>query len=167
MYVRENPHLSFTHAPAVRIQVVERCQPYCSSLIQKLRPANFFAETEHVSLSHLQLAQSIREEAKKVEEFREKQRDLRKKVASWLPTLRSPPIQSDTLGRSLGAILSFQIEQQMDAHNKRKCAQFKKTLEVSTGENNDKGTKMVPPVQVRDVGDVQLRVPTMFRKPVL
>lgn len=33
-----------------------------------------------MSLSHLQLAQSMREEAKKLEEFREKQKDARKKV---------------------------------------------------------------------------------------
>lgn len=39
---------------------------------------------EHVSLSHLQLAQSMREEAKKLEEFREKQKEIRKKVACFL-----------------------------------------------------------------------------------
>ncbi|XP_060931690.1 proline-serine-threonine phosphatase-interacting protein 2 isoform X3 [Limanda limanda] len=39
----------------------------------------FKLQTEHVSLSHLQLAQSMREEAKKLEEFREKQKDVRKK----------------------------------------------------------------------------------------
>ncbi|XP_075899759.1 proline-serine-threonine phosphatase-interacting protein 2 isoform X2 [Nelusetta ayraudi] len=61
----------------------------------------FKLQTEHVSLSHLQLAQSMREEAKKAEEFREKQRALRKK-----------------------------IEQQMDALNKRKSAQLKKTLDA-------------------------------------
>ncbi|XP_047426043.1 proline-serine-threonine phosphatase-interacting protein 2 [Mugil cephalus] len=57
-------------------------------------------QTEHVSLSHLQLAQSIREEAKKMEEFREKQKDARKK-----------------------------IEQQMEALHKQKSTQFKKTMD--------------------------------------
>lgn len=41
------------------------------------------AETENVSLSHLQLAQSLREEAKKLEEFREKQKEARKKVGGF------------------------------------------------------------------------------------
>lgn len=39
------------------------------------------ADTERVGLSHLQLAQSMREEAKKLEEFREKQREVRKRVS--------------------------------------------------------------------------------------
>ncbi|XP_071400487.1 proline-serine-threonine phosphatase-interacting protein 2 isoform X1 [Centroberyx affinis] len=60
----------------------------------------FKLEIEHVSLSHLQLAQTMREEAKKLEDFREKQKDARKKV-----------------------------EQQMDAHHKQKASQFKKTME--------------------------------------
>ena len=37
-------------------------------------------ETEHVSLSHLQLAQTMRDEAKKLEHFRERQKEARKKV---------------------------------------------------------------------------------------
>lgn len=37
---------------------------------------------EHVSLSHLQLAQNMREEAKKLEDFREKQKEVRKKVGN-------------------------------------------------------------------------------------
>lgn len=37
-------------------------------------------ETEHVSLSHLQLAQTMRDEAKKLEDFRERQKETRKKV---------------------------------------------------------------------------------------
>ncbi|XP_060931689.1 proline-serine-threonine phosphatase-interacting protein 2 isoform X2 [Limanda limanda] len=40
----------------------------------------FKLQTEHVSLSHLQLAQSMREEAKKLEEFREKQKDLEQQI---------------------------------------------------------------------------------------
>jgi len=45
-----------------------------------LHHVSTLAETEHVSLSHLQLAQGMREEAKKLEEFREKQKEARKKV---------------------------------------------------------------------------------------
>ncbi|XP_028273596.1 proline-serine-threonine phosphatase-interacting protein 2 [Parambassis ranga] len=60
----------------------------------------FKLQTENVSLSHLQLAQSLREEAKKLEEFREKQKEARKK-----------------------------IEQQMDALHKQKSSQFKKTMD--------------------------------------
>ncbi|XP_049909884.1 proline-serine-threonine phosphatase-interacting protein 2 isoform X2 [Epinephelus moara] len=60
----------------------------------------FKLQTEHVSLSHLQLAQSMREEAKKLEDFREKQKEARKK-----------------------------IEQQMDVFHKQKCSQFKKTMD--------------------------------------
>ncbi|KAM4532241.1 proline-serine-threonine phosphatase-interacting protein 2 [Fundulus diaphanus] len=60
----------------------------------------FKLQTEHVSLSHLQLAQSMREEAKKLEEFREKQKEGRKK-----------------------------IEQQMDALHKQKSSQFKRTMD--------------------------------------
>lgn len=41
---------------------------------------HIFAETENVSLSHLHLAQTMREEAKKLEDFREKQKESRKKV---------------------------------------------------------------------------------------
>ncbi|XP_074546803.1 proline-serine-threonine phosphatase-interacting protein 2 [Halichoeres trimaculatus] len=61
----------------------------------------FKLQTEHVSLSHLQLAQSMREEAKKLEDFREKQKEVRKK-----------------------------IEQQMDALHKQKSLQFKKTMDT-------------------------------------
>ncbi|KAK9532534.1 hypothetical protein VZT92_009914 [Zoarces viviparus] len=57
-------------------------------------------QTEHVSLSHLQLAQSMREEAKKLEEFREKQKEARKKM-----------------------------EQQMDVLHKQKSTHFKKTMD--------------------------------------
>ncbi|KAM7392675.1 hypothetical protein PAMA_007681 [Pampus argenteus] len=60
----------------------------------------FKLKTEHVSLSHLQLAQTMREEAKKLEEFREKQRDAKKK-----------------------------IEQQMDTLHKNKSSQYKKTVD--------------------------------------
>ncbi|XP_026152407.1 proline-serine-threonine phosphatase-interacting protein 2 [Mastacembelus armatus] len=60
----------------------------------------FKLQTEQVSLSHLQLAQSMRDEAKKLEEFREKQKEARKK-----------------------------IEQQMDTLHKQKSSQFKKTMD--------------------------------------
>uniref|UniRef100_A0A8C9Z9W4 Proline-serine-threonine phosphatase interacting protein 2 n=1 Tax=Sander lucioperca TaxID=283035 RepID=A0A8C9Z9W4_SANLU len=60
----------------------------------------FKLQTEHVSLSHLQMAQSMREEAKKLEEFKEKQKEARKKM-----------------------------EQQMDALHKQKSSQFKKTMD--------------------------------------
>uniref|UniRef100_A0A8C8CGE6 F-BAR domain-containing protein n=1 Tax=Oncorhynchus tshawytscha TaxID=74940 RepID=A0A8C8CGE6_ONCTS len=51
-------------------------------------------------LSHLQLAQTMRDEAKKLEDFRERQKEARKKV-----------------------------EQQMDALHKQRATQFKKTME--------------------------------------
>ncbi|XP_033845294.1 proline-serine-threonine phosphatase-interacting protein 2 [Periophthalmus magnuspinnatus] len=60
----------------------------------------FKLQMEHVSLAHLQLAQSMREEVKKLEDFREKQKDARKK-----------------------------IEQHMDALHKQKASQFKKTMD--------------------------------------
>ncbi|CDQ93910.1 unnamed protein product [Oncorhynchus mykiss] len=62
----------------------------------------FKLQTEHVSLSHLQLAQTMRDEAKKLEDFRERQKETRKKV-----------------------------EQQMDALHKQRATQFKKTMEVN------------------------------------
>uniref|UniRef100_A0AAY4EBE4 F-BAR domain-containing protein n=1 Tax=Denticeps clupeoides TaxID=299321 RepID=A0AAY4EBE4_9TELE len=65
----------------------------------------FKLQTENVSLSHFQLAQTMREEAKKMEEFREKQKDARKKV-----------------------------EQQMDALHKHKSTQYKKSMEQSAEE---------------------------------
>uniref|UniRef100_A0A8C1W009 Proline-serine-threonine phosphatase interacting protein 2 n=1 Tax=Cyprinus carpio TaxID=7962 RepID=A0A8C1W009_CYPCA len=52
-------------------------------------------------LSHLHLAQTMREEAKKLEDFREKQKEARKKV-----------------------------EQHMDALHKQKAAQYKKTADA-------------------------------------
>ncbi|RXN15858.1 proline-serine-threonine phosphatase-interacting 2 [Labeo rohita] len=61
----------------------------------------FKLQTENVSLSHLHLAQTMREEAKKLEDFREKQKEARKKV-----------------------------EQQMDGLHKQKAAQYKKTAEA-------------------------------------
>nr|XP_055064863.1 proline-serine-threonine phosphatase-interacting protein 2 isoform X1 [Misgurnus anguillicaudatus] len=61
----------------------------------------FKLQTENVSLSHLHLAQTLREEAKKLEDFREKQKEIRKKV-----------------------------EQQMDALHKQKAAQYKKTADA-------------------------------------
>ncbi|XP_056146379.1 proline-serine-threonine phosphatase-interacting protein 2 [Lampris incognitus] len=60
----------------------------------------FKLQTENVSLSHLQLAQTMRDEAKKLEDFRERQKDARKKT-----------------------------EQQVDALHKQKVSQFKKTME--------------------------------------
>ncbi|KAG7241153.1 hypothetical protein INR49_025896 [Caranx melampygus] len=60
----------------------------------------FKLQMEHVSLSHLQLAQSMREEAKKLEEFREKQKEVRKK-----------------------------LEQQMDVLHKQRSTHFKKTMD--------------------------------------
>ncbi|XP_041825887.1 proline-serine-threonine phosphatase-interacting protein 2 [Melanotaenia boesemani] len=57
-------------------------------------------QTENVSVSHLQLAQSLREEAKKLEEFREKQKEARKKT-----------------------------EHQLDVLHKQKSSQFKKTMD--------------------------------------
>ncbi|KAK6322760.1 hypothetical protein J4Q44_G00075520 [Coregonus suidteri] len=60
----------------------------------------FKLQTEHVSLSHLQLAQTMRDEAKKMEDFRERQKEARKKV-----------------------------EQQMDALHKQRATQFKKAME--------------------------------------
>ncbi|XP_029512651.1 proline-serine-threonine phosphatase-interacting protein 2-like isoform X5 [Oncorhynchus nerka] len=60
----------------------------------------FKLQTEHVSLSHLQLAQTMRDEAKKLGDFRERQKEARKKV-----------------------------EQQMDALHKQRATQFKKTME--------------------------------------
>nr|XP_057920977.1 proline-serine-threonine phosphatase-interacting protein 2 isoform X2 [Doryrhamphus excisus] len=60
----------------------------------------FKLQTEHVSLSHLQLAHSMREEAKKLEIFREKQKEAKKKV-----------------------------EQHMEVLHKHKCSQLKRTME--------------------------------------
>ncbi|XP_031433319.1 proline-serine-threonine phosphatase-interacting protein 2 isoform X3 [Clupea harengus] len=61
----------------------------------------FKLQTENVGLSHLQLAHTIREEAKKMEDFREKQKETRKKT-----------------------------EHQMDALHKQKATQYKKTIEL-------------------------------------
>ncbi|KAL6472654.1 hypothetical protein MHYP_G00188420 [Metynnis hypsauchen] len=60
----------------------------------------FKLQTEQVSLSHLHLAQTMRDEAKKLEEFREKQKEARKKV-----------------------------EQQIDVLHKQKTTNYKKTME--------------------------------------
>ncbi|XP_053717382.1 proline-serine-threonine phosphatase-interacting protein 2 [Synchiropus splendidus] len=60
----------------------------------------FKLQMEQASLSHIHLAQSMREEARKLEEFREKQKEARKK-----------------------------IEQQMDALHKLRSSHFKKTLD--------------------------------------
>ncbi|KAK0144899.1 Proline-serine-threonine phosphatase-interacting protein 2 [Merluccius polli] len=60
----------------------------------------FKLQIEHVGQTHLQLAQMMRDEAKKQEEFRERQKDVRKK-----------------------------IDYQMDSLHKQKVAQFKRTLE--------------------------------------
>uniref|UniRef100_A0A4W6DRB6 Proline-serine-threonine phosphatase interacting protein 2 n=1 Tax=Lates calcarifer TaxID=8187 RepID=A0A4W6DRB6_LATCA len=70
------------------------------------RSLDVFKYTEHVSLSHLQLAQSMREEAKKLEEFREKTKRSQEK------------------------------EQQMDALHKQRSSQFKKTMDVSIMEGS-------------------------------
>eukprot|EP00066_Takifugu_rubripes_P026203 XP_011615469.1 PREDICTED: proline-serine-threonine phosphatase-interacting protein 2-like [Takifugu rubripes] len=74
----------------------------------------FKLQTEHVSLAHLQLAQSMRGEVKKLEEFREKQKEMKKKM-----------------------------EQNMDAFHKLKSSQFKKTMEVHKRCLNVKGKRLV------------------------
>ncbi|KFQ26729.1 Proline-serine-threonine phosphatase-interacting protein 2, partial [Mesitornis unicolor] len=61
----------------------------------------FFAEIDNVGQGHIQLAQTLREEAKKMEEFREKQKLHRKK-----------------------------IELIMEAIHKNRNLQYKKTMEV-------------------------------------
>ncbi|KAG8010801.1 Proline-serine-threonine phosphatase-interacting protein 2, partial [Nibea albiflora] len=66
-----------------RASIEEKYAKDLMGLSKKLLNENhafILAETEHVSLSHLQLAQSMREEAKKLEEFREKQKEIRKKT---------------------------------------------------------------------------------------
>ncbi|XP_023679151.1 proline-serine-threonine phosphatase-interacting protein 2 [Paramormyrops kingsleyae] len=60
----------------------------------------FKMQIENVGLSHLQLAQTMRDEAKKLEDFRERQKEVRKKV-----------------------------EQHMDALHKQTATQYKKTVE--------------------------------------
>ncbi|XP_061783403.1 proline-serine-threonine phosphatase-interacting protein 2 isoform X1 [Nerophis lumbriciformis] len=60
----------------------------------------FKLQTEHVILSHLRVAHSMREEVKKMEEFREKQKEARKK-----------------------------LEQHMEALHKHKSTQLKRTME--------------------------------------
>ncbi|XP_063066227.1 proline-serine-threonine phosphatase-interacting protein 2 isoform X2 [Engraulis encrasicolus] len=47
----------------------------------------FKLQTENVGLSHQQLAYTIREEAKRLEEFREKQKEARKKIEHQMDTL--------------------------------------------------------------------------------
>ena len=42
---------------------------------------SYNAEIEHVGQTHLQLAQIMRDEAKKLEDFRERQKDTKKKVS--------------------------------------------------------------------------------------
>lgn len=61
----------------------------------------FKLQIEHVSLSHLTLAQTMREEARRLEDFRERQKEARKKV-----------------------------EQHMDSLHKQRATQFKKTMET-------------------------------------
>ncbi|KAK7896498.1 hypothetical protein WMY93_021823 [Mugilogobius chulae] len=71
----------------------------CSSTLKRSLDI-FKLQMEHVSLAHLQLAQSMREEVKKLEEFREKQKEARKR-----------------------------IEQHMESLHKQKASQFKKTMD--------------------------------------
>ncbi|KAJ0013004.1 hypothetical protein NQD34_017338 [Periophthalmus magnuspinnatus] len=85
----------------------------------------FKLQMEHVSLAHLQLAQSMREEVKKLEDFREKQKDARKKVL-FLTLLSTFIVFRFLLIISLS---SLQIEQHMDALHKQKASQFKKTMD--------------------------------------
>nr|XP_015195671.1 PREDICTED: proline-serine-threonine phosphatase-interacting protein 2 [Lepisosteus oculatus] len=61
----------------------------------------FKLQIENVGTSHIQLAQTLRDEAKKLEEFRERQKEARKKV-----------------------------EQHMEAFHKQKATQYKKTMET-------------------------------------
>lgn len=93
-----------------------------------LNEAFSIVETEHVSLSHLQLAQSMREEAKKLEDFRERQKEARKKVCSYIRTVIH---RHNVNAGDLDVPLSLQIEQNMDALHKQRAAQFKKTMEAS------------------------------------
>lgn len=97
----------------------------------------FPTETEHVSLSHLQLAQSMREEAKKLEEFREKQKEARKKVGGFISTEVTEASWQHVINWWLDSTLSFQLEQQMDALHKQRSSQFKKTMDVSIMEGSD------------------------------
>ncbi|KAJ0057245.1 hypothetical protein NL108_002189, partial [Boleophthalmus pectinirostris] len=83
----------------------------------------FKLQMENVSLAHLQLAQSMREEVKKLEEFRERQKEARKKVTLTV-------LNTIVLRFLLKFLLMFlQIEQHMDALHKQKVSQFKKTLD--------------------------------------
>ncbi|XP_054612316.1 proline-serine-threonine phosphatase-interacting protein 2 isoform X2 [Dunckerocampus dactyliophorus] len=66
----------------------------------------FKLQTEHVSLSHLQLAQSMREEAKKLEDFREKQKDTKKKVEQHMEVLHKH--KSSQLKRTMESKRSYE-----------------------------------------------------------
>uniref|UniRef100_G3PUZ0 F-BAR domain-containing protein n=1 Tax=Gasterosteus aculeatus aculeatus TaxID=481459 RepID=G3PUZ0_GASAC len=68
-------------------------------------------QTEHVSLSHSQLAQGMRDEAKKLEEFREKQKEARKKM-----------------------------EQHMEFFHKQKSSHFKRTMDLYSKAQSAKQT---------------------------
>uniref|UniRef100_A0A8C1IFJ4 Proline-serine-threonine phosphatase interacting protein 2 n=1 Tax=Cyprinus carpio TaxID=7962 RepID=A0A8C1IFJ4_CYPCA len=92
---------TLTHSPRALdgFTVINPCETFLVTLKRSLDV--FKLQTENVSLSHLHLAQTMREEAKKLEDFREKQKETRKKV-----------------------------EQQMDVLHKQKAAQYKKTTEA-------------------------------------
>lgn len=92
------------------------------------------AETEHVSLAHLQLAQSMKDEVRKLEEFRERQRETRKRVSTFISAMIYSGISI------LLTCVTFlpQIEQHMDALHKLKASQFKKTIDVSRNFKMDK-----------------------------
>ncbi|XP_030004380.1 proline-serine-threonine phosphatase-interacting protein 2-like isoform X2 [Sphaeramia orbicularis] len=102
-----NTDLTSTAGYDAIIQYHSDCRRTCKEVEEFMKASTlkrsldmFKLQTEHVSLAHLQLAQNMRDEAKKLEEFREKQREARKKV-----------------------------EQQMDALHKQKALQFKKTMD--------------------------------------
>lgn len=57
-----------------------------------------FTEVDNVAQCHIQLAQTLREEARRMEEFREKQKLQRKKVG-FVRVLSTPFLRQRSLGR--------------------------------------------------------------------
>lgn len=78
----------------------------------------------------------MREEAKKLEEFKEKQKEAKKKVSRVISDVMhwgDHGISSTHTVYSwwLHMMMSFQLEQHMEALHKHKSSQYKKTVDVS------------------------------------
>ncbi|XP_062334631.1 proline-serine-threonine phosphatase-interacting protein 2 isoform X3 [Osmerus eperlanus] len=85
----------------------------------------FKLQTEHVSLSHLTLAQTMREEARRLEDFRERQKEARKKLYTKAQQAKQTAEEADKMYIQNVSVLG-KIQDDWQKEHAKACEVFEK-----------------------------------------